>query len=274
MVVGILLEASAWPRVRKSARGRRRAFTGGNRGVRHMCESCVSTSIGRRGLLRGGAVMAGAALLGGAFAGGQARAQPARAADTPDAALAMLSEGNARYVADKPRERDLTARRAATSQGQKPFAAILGCADSRVAPELAFDQKPGDLFVVRVAGNFLTDDGLGSLEFGAAVLGTRLIMVLGHTGCGAVTATVDAIQAGNQLPGHIAGLATAMKPGIEPVVKAGGADLIARATAANVAYNVARLQKASPILADLIAKQQLRVVGGVYDLATGKVSLA
>lgn len=238
-----------------------------------MCDACNSAAIGRRGLLRGAAAMAGAAFIGGAVAGGQAMAQPARAAETPEAALAMLVEGNARYAADKPREREFTARRAATAQGQKPFAAILGCADSRVAPELAFDQKPGDLFVVRVAGNFVTDEGLGSLEFGSAVLGTRLIMVLGHTGCGAVSATVEALQAGNKLPGHIAGLATAMKPGIEPVVKAGGADLVARATIANVNYNVARLQKASPILADLIAKQQLRVVGGVYDLATGKVTL-
>lgn len=238
-----------------------------------MCESCIGAPIGRRGLLKAGVTVAGAALLGSALLGRDASAQSVRAADTPDAALAMLSEGNARYVADTPRERQFSARRVATSLGQAPFAAILGCADSRVAPELAFDQKPGDLFVVRVAGNFVTDEGLGSLEFGSAVLGTKLIMVLGHTSCGAVNATVDALKAGNQLPGHIAGLATAMKPGIEPVIKAGGADLVARATIANVAYNVARLQKASPILAGLIAKQQLRVVGGVYDLATGKVSL-
>ncbi len=84
--------------------------------------------------------------------------------------------------------------RAALAQGQAPFAAVLGCADSRVAPELAFDQAPGDLFVVRVAGNFVTPDGLGSLEFGAAVLGTKLILVLGHTSCGAVNATVEALQ--------------------------------------------------------------------------------
>lgn len=238
-----------------------------------MCQSCTDKSIGRRSLLTGSLAVAGAALLGNTLIGSGASAQPVRAAATPDEALAMLSEGNARYVADQSREREFTARRAATALGQAPFAAILGCADSRIAPELAFDQKPGDLFVVRVAGNFVTDDGLGSLEFGSAVLGTKLIMVLGHTGCGAVKATVEAVQAGNQLPGHIAGLVTAMKPGIEPVVKAGGEDLVPRATIANVKYNVERLQKASPILAGLIAKQQLRVVGGVYDLATGKVSL-
>jgi len=128
-------------------------------------------------------------------------------------------EGNARYVSGQLTERDFSAGRVARTQGQKPFAAILGCADSRVAPELAFDQGPGELFVVRVAGNFVTPDGLGSLEYGAAVLGTKVIMVLGHTSCGAIGATIGALQNGNTLPGHIAGLVTAMKPGIEAVVK-------------------------------------------------------
>ncbi len=224
-------------------------------------------------MMRGGVALAGAAMLGSALGGRGALAQPVRAAETPDAALTLLTEGNARYVANQPRERDFSANRANAALGQAPFAAILGCADSRVAPELAFDQKPGDLFVVRVAGNFVTDEGLGSLEFGAAVLGTRLIMVLGHTECGAVKATVEALQKGNKLPGHIAGLVRAMKPGIEPVLQKGGADLVAQATVANVRYNVERLGQASPILSGLIAKKQLRVVGGVYDLATGKVSL-
>ena len=110
---------------------------------------------------------------------GVAQAQPARAAETPDAALKLLVEGNARYASNQMKERDFSAGRAARASGQAPFAAILGCADSRVAPELAFDQAPGDLFVVRVAGNFMTPDGLASLEYGAAVLGTKVIMVLG-----------------------------------------------------------------------------------------------
>lgn len=238
-----------------------------------MCDACVNRTIGRRGLMQGSLALAGISLIGGAFFGPAARAQPVRGAETPDAALKLLVDGNARYAANQPHERDFSANRANTAIGQAPFAAILGCADSRVAPELAFDQAPGDLFVVRVAGNFVTDEGLGSLEFGSAVLGTKLIMVLGHTGCGAVKATVEALQKGNHLPGHIAGLVTAMKPGIEPAVKKGGSDLIEQATIANVRYNVGRLEKASPILAGLIAKSQLRVVGGVYDLATGKVSL-
>ena len=185
----------------------------------------------------------------------------------------VLVEGNARYVSGKMNERDFSAGRAARAQGQAPFAAILGCANSRVAPELAFDQGPGELFVVRVAGNFVTPDGLGSLEYGVAVLGTKVIMVLGHTSCGAVDATVAALQKGNDLPGHIADLVRAMKPGIEPILKQPGDDLRQRAVVANVRANVQRLQESTPILADMIKAGKLRVVGAVYDLPTGKVTL-
>ena len=166
-----------------------------------------------------------------------------------------------------------SASRASRGQGQKPFAAILGCADSRVAPELAFDQAPGDLFVVRVAGNFVTTEGLASLEYGAAVLGTKAIMVLGHTSCGAVDATVEALQKGNTLPGHIADLVRSMKPGIEPVLKQPGPDLNQRAVIANVRSNVRHLIEAHPILAEMVTAKKLKVVGGVYDIATGKVTM-
>ena len=179
-----------------------------------MCDLCPSTGLSRRLFFR-----AGAAALAATPLIGTAQAQPVRTVETPDAALTLLLEGNARYVANQLRERDFSAGRAARVQGQAPFAAILGCADSRVAPELAFDQPPGELFVVRVAGNFVTPDGLGSLEYGAAVLGTKVIMVLGHTSCGAVNATITALQKGNTLPGHIADLVRAMKPAIEPALK-------------------------------------------------------
>jgi carbonic anhydrase len=233
-----------------------------------MCDGCPEEGPSRRVVM-----FAGAGLLAATQFGGPALAQPARAAATPDEALKLLVAGNARYVANQPQQRDFSAGRASRALGQAPFAAILGCADSRVAPELAFDQSPGDLFVVRVAGNFVTPDGLGSLEFGAAVLGTKLIMVLGHNSCGAVNATVEALQKGNALPGHIAGLVTAMKPGIESTLKKPGSDLEQRAVVANVQYNVERLKKATPILADMVSKNQLGVVGGVYDIATGKVVL-
>lgn len=214
-----------------------------------------------------------AGMLAATQLGGAAQAQPVRAATTPDDALKLLVAGNARYVANQPQQRDFSAGRASRATGQKPFAAILGCADSRIAPELAFDQGAGDLFVVRVAGNFMTPDGLGSLEYGAAVLGTKLIMVLGHHSCGAVNATIEALQKGNTLPGHIADLVRAIKPGIESTLKQPGSDIQPRAVIANVQYNVERLKKATPILADMVAKGELGVVGGVYDIATGKVTL-
>ncbi|MDB5488732.1 MAG: carbonic anhydrase, partial [Reyranella sp.] len=205
----------------------------------HMCRICDSKDFSRRNLFAAGA---GALALAASTSAlpQPAFAQPSRAVDTPDAAFARLMEGNARYVSGQLNERDFSAGRAARAQGQAPFAAILGCADSRVAPELAFDQAPGELFVVRVAGNFVTPDGLGSLEYGAAVLGTKVIMVLGHTSCGAIGATIGALQKGNTLPGHIASLIGAMKPPIEPVVKAGGPDLEQRAVVANVQANVKR----------------------------------
>jgi len=233
-----------------------------------MCNVCDEKGLSRRKL-----IMAGAGLLAAAPFGGPALAQPVSAASDPDAALKRLVEGNARYASNQPRERDFSAERANRAKGQAPFAAILGCADSRVAPELAFDQNPGDLFVVRVAGNFVTTDGLGSLEYGAAVLGTKLILVLGHTSCGAIDATVTALQKGNKLPGHIADLVRAMKPGVEPALKQPGDDLQLRAVIANVKHNVERLKNSKPILAGMIAKKQLGVAGGVYDIATGKVTL-
>ena len=237
-----------------------------------MCDVCVARGLPRgpsRRLLLGAGLAAAAAL---PFVS-TARAQTPRLAETPDAAIKLLAEGNARYAGNTPNQRDFSATRAARAQGQAPFAAVLGCADSRVSPELVFDQAPGDLFVVRVAGNFLTTDGLGSLEYGAAVLGTRVILVLGHTSCGAVNATVDALQKGNSLPGHIADLVSSMKPGIEPVVKQGGADVYQRAVVANVQANVKRLTEAKPIISDMVAAGKLRIVGGVYELSTGKVTM-
>ena len=233
-----------------------------------MCNACLAAGLSRRIMLGAGLAAVAAAPLAAV-----AQAQPARAAETPDAALKLLLDGNARYVSNQMNERDFSAGRAARALGQAPFAAILGCADSRVAPELAFDQAPGDLFVVRVAGNFMTPDGLASLEYGAAVLGTKVIMVLGHTNCGAINATVGALQKGNDLPGHIGDLVRAMKPGVEPALKQPGDDLAQRAVLANVRWNVQRLIEAKPILADMVTAKKLRVVGGVYDLATGKVAL-
>jgi carbonic anhydrase len=199
---------------------------------------------------------------------------PARAQGVAgDEALKRLVEGNARYVAGQLNERDFSAGRAARAASQAPFASIVSCADSRIAPELAFDQGPGQLFVTRVAGNFVNEDSLASLEFGAQVLGSQLILVLGHTSCGAISATIDVVKNQTQLPGHLPALIEAIRPAVLVAQKEKPEDMLAAATIANVRLNVEKLKKAGPILSQRVAEKKLVVVGGVYDLATGKVNL-
>jgi carbonic anhydrase len=197
---------------------------------------------------------------------------PRRLAESAEEALALLAEGNARYVANSPRERDFSAERASRALGQAPFATILSCADSRVAPELGFDQGPGQLFVVRLAGNVVTDEVLASLEFGAAILGTPLIVVLGHTSCGAVQATIATLRDGAEHAGHLPTLVDAIAPAIRDVLGQPG-DVEANAVRANVHHTVDRLRVARPILADLVSSGELAVVGGIYDLRTGRVEV-
>jgi len=192
---------------------------------------------------------------------------------TPQAALDRLLAGNARYAANKFDPKDFSAGRAARAKAQHPIATILSCADSRVAPELMFDQAPGDLFVVRVAGNYLNPDALSSLEYGVGVLGTPLVMVLGHSNCGAVKATIQELQDPKPLPGHIWDITNAVRAGIENVVKAGGDNLLERAIEANAEYNAARIASAQPIIAAAVKEGQARVVCAEYELASGKVRL-
>lgn len=236
-----------------------------------MCDNCLTTltARSRRAFLKGAAGLALAGYGGRAFA--QSAAAPVPVA--PEEALKRLTEGNARYAANQPNERDFSAGRAARAQSQYPFASILSCADSRIAPELAFDQGPGDLFVVRVAGNFVNQDGLASLEYGAQVLGSQLIMVLGHTRCGAVSATIDVVKNNTKLPGHLPSLIGAIRPAVIAAQKDAPEDLLKAATITNVRFNVETLKKTKPILAQRVAEKKLIVVGGVYDLATGKVEL-
>ena len=227
--------------------------------------------ISRRGILAGGAAL----LSAGAALSACAAAQPQSPSNaiSADEALKRLLDGNARYVANAPEQRDFSAGRAARAQAQYPFASILGCADSRVAPELAFDQGPGDLFVVRVAGNFLNDDGFASLEYGALVLNVPLIMVLGHSNCGAVDATIKVLKDGTKLPGHLPGLVNSIKPAVEAAKAKGGPDLLADAITENVRRNVRLLVTGDPIVAGLVKEGKVKVVGGVYELATGQVTL-
>jgi carbonic anhydrase len=157
--------------------------------------------------------------------------------------------------------------------GQNPFAAILSCADSRIAPEYCFDSARGDLFVCRVAGNFASDDIVASLEYAVAVLNTPLIMVLGHESCGAVDATIKSLKDGTTLPGHLPALVSAIAPAVNAVQGQSG-DLLANATRENVSMNMEKLKTAPPILKSAFDDKKIRVVGGIYNLKTGRVDLS
>ena len=187
---------------------------------------------------------------------------------TPDAALKQLMDGNQRFV-DKKRQsphQDLP-RLLEVAIAQKPFAAILGCADSRFPSEIIFDQGLGDLFVCRVAGNVTTPEEIGSLEFGTLVLGAKVLVVVGHKRCGAVEATIK----GAQVPGQIGSLIEAIKPAVE-ISKNQTGDRLENASKANVVLQANRL-KASPVISKLIADNKLKVVGAYYDLDTGRVTI-
>jgi carbonic anhydrase len=242
-----------------------------------MCNRCYGAvaSPSRRRLLTTGLSLAG--LAAGAslpFASALAKApEPAPHAVTPQAALNRILEGNARYASNIARNKDFSAGRMARARSQHPIASILSCADSRVAPELLFDQGPGDLFVVRVAGNFVNDDGLASLEYGVEFLDVPLIVVLGHSGCGAVAATLKVIQEGTTLPGHLPELVQAMRPGIEAAIQHKPHNLLQEATDENVRYAVRQLESSEPIIKSAVAGKKIKVVGGYYDIATGTVKL-
>jgi carbonic anhydrase len=200
-------------------------------------------------------------------------APPPPNAIAPADALKRLMDGNARYAANTPNQRDFSSGRAARVQGQYPIATILSCADSRVAPELAFDQGPGDLFVVRVAGNIVNPDLLASLEYGAQFLGVPLIMVLGHTGCGAVDAAIKVLKTKTVLPGHLPELIAAIKPAVILAEKTQTGNLLDDAATVNVRRQVAQLKSSPPVVQKLYVGKKIDIVGGVYDLATGKIAL-
>lgn len=191
---------------------------------------------------------------------------------TPDAALERLMAGNDRYVADQSTPLNFSSDRAALVKGQNPYASILSCSDSRVSPEFCFDEQRGDLFVARVAGNYLTTDFVATLEYAAAVLKTPLIMVLGHESCGAVGAAIDAVDKNKQFPGHIQSMASALAPAVRAAKNMPGEryDNVVRM---NVIRNVEKLKKQPPILSKLVAGKKILVVGGVYSLKTGRVDL-
>jgi carbonic anhydrase len=225
--------------------------------------------INRRHLLQYGGGFIGTSLMATVLGSNLINAPVANAQNkdiTPDEALKKLVEGNDRFVNQKRTNRNQTKERLVeVAKGQEPFAAILGCADSRVPGEIVFDQGLGDLFVCRVAGNIATPEDVGSLEFGTLVLGAKVLVVMGHTSCGAVKAAIQ----GGELPGSIGSLIKSIDIGsVAPKSEAPGD--VDKAAQANVNHQVETLKK-SPILSDLITKNKLKIVGAYYDLDTGKV---
>jgi carbonic anhydrase len=187
---------------------------------------------------------------------------------TPDAALQMLIDGNQRFVEKRRQNPNQDfARITEVAQTQKPFAAILGCADSRFPSEIIFDRGFGDLFVCRVAGNVVTPEEKGSLEFGTLELGVKVVMVVGHERCGAVKAAIQ----GGEFPGQIGSLVKSIKPAVESSKNQAG-DKVENAVKANVRLQASRL-KESPVISQLIQQGKLKVVGGYYDLDTGAVQI-
>jgi len=218
------------------------------------CGACAGGRLSRRRLFAGaaGTLLAGLPI--------SARAQTNL---TPAQAFARLMEGNQRFVGGRLTYDDLARLRQSTAEHQEPFAAVLSCSDSRVPVELVFDQSIGQIFVARVAGNIADADVIASLEYGAAVLGTKVILVLGHANCGAVKAAIQ----GKAAPGRISALYTAIYPAVEQA----GPDLVA--VIRDNARRQARLVRdSSPVISELAKKGQIEVTAGYYDLASGRVS--
>ena len=241
-----------------------------------MCDSCNSllanngTGLPRRKFL----ALLGAALSLPALGQAAKKGSPPKPQNVipSDAALERLMKGNNRYVRGNMQRHDFAAERAALARGQNPFASILSCADSRIGPEYAFDAGRGDIFVCRIAGNFADPEMIASLEYSVAVLNSPLIFVLGHQACGAVDSTIKQVKDGASFPGHIPSLTEALTPAVQAVANQPG-DLLTNAIKQNVVLTIQKLQTAEPILSEAVNQKKLKVVGGVYDLKTGKVEL-
>jgi carbonic anhydrase len=230
--------------------------------------ACAHTDSGRRQFLQ---TVLSSAVVGVAAQAGIELAAPeklrAQAKLSPDAALQELLAGNQRFAADRLTSiaHDLTILKEHTVDKQEPFAAVLACADSRVPVELVFDQTIGHIFVTRVAGNILTPEIIASLEYGVAVLGVRALLVLGHSSCGAVKAAMKA----DSVPGQISALYQHLRPAVEQ--SGGNFD---KAIEANAKIQAGLLRTSSTVIRDAVKTGKLKVEAGVYDLATGKVTLS
>jgi carbonic anhydrase len=243
-----------------------------------MCERCLENptqrSLSSRRTVLG---LVAASTIGLAF-GGAAMAKEVKTPPkpqnvlSPEASLERLLKGNHRYVEGLSQRHDFKHEREALAGGQNPYAGILSCADSRIAPEYAFDSARGDLFVCRVAGNFANDDTVASLEYAVAILNTPLLLVLGHDSCGAVDATIKSLKDNTVLPGHLPSLVAALAPAVKAVSQHEG-NLLDNAIRQNVIDNVAKLKSATPILSAAVEQGKLKVVGGIYRLGDGRVDM-
>ena len=199
----------------------------------------------------------------------QASTKESQAAMTPAAALAELQDGNARFVSGKLENRDWNAKVIATASGQHPYAAVVGCMDSRAPGEIILDQGIGDIFVLRSAGNVIDTDVLGGLEYATKVVGAKLVVVLGHTDCGAVKGAIEGVRLGNL---------TALLAKIQSAVRDSGRGsakdpaYVTKVTEKNVRDSIGEIKARSSILRELSASGKIGIVGGMYDVSTGKVT--
>ena len=204
-----------------------------------------------------------------------AQTKASQDAISPAKALELLQEGNQRFIAKQQVERDLNLQVEQTSTGQFPFATVLSCIDSRVPAELVFDQGIGDIFSVRIAGNFVNTDILGSMEFASKLAGTKLILVLGHTACGAVKGACDHAELGN-LTAMLGNIAPAVEAITEPADAAdrtsANIDFVNAVGTKNVELTIERIREESPVLAEMEQAGEIQILGGMYDIATGKVN--
>ncbi|HWG50555.1 MAG TPA: carbonic anhydrase [Candidatus Acidoferrales bacterium] len=222
--------------------------------------------LSRRNLLTMGLAAAAVGFSGGALELAIPPGAHAQSTLTPDAAISELINGNKRFTSGRltAHQQDLAILKEQTEEKQEPFVAVLSCADSRVPVELVFDQSIGHIFVTRVAGNVATPEIIGSLEYGAAVLGTRAILVMGHSNCGAVKAAIQ----GKEVPGQISVLFSH----IRPAVSQAGSDL-ASATKANATNQAALLRESSTVISGMVKSGKLKVLAAYYDLGSGSVTL-
>lgn len=190
---------------------------------------------------------------------------------TADEALNKLIEGNKRFVRNLPADRDLLLQVHETSNGQYPFAVVLSCIDSRVPAEIIFDQGIGDIFSIRIAGNFVNEDILGSMEFACKVAGSKLIVVLGHTSCGAIKGVCNNVKLGN-----LTAMLEKLRPAVDAIEvdgerNAGNAEFVQKVADKNVALTIEEIKKKSPVLKEMLDEGSIEIAGGMYDVASGEV---